>query len=577
MHEKRKGGLFGILFICILTVFILILIAFRKSHAQERSGEILQQLERKEVIPEKKPSEPPVIEKEKVEEKVKVEEKDERKIFVRQFAVQGVTLIEQDVINAIITPHQNKELTLRELSSVAEAITNEYRKRGYIIAYAYIPAQDIKDGIVGIKVIEGKVGDILVSGNKHYSTGFIQKHLEKTRKDPSLKEQALERQLLILNDNPSLSVKTSLKAGKEPATADIIASAQDEFPISGSITYDNFGSATISKHRAGINLNIGNLATSGDYLMFRGLTGLDRIDIDKLSYGRLEYLIPIDYNGTKLGLYYANSIYEAGEQYTILNIHGKAHVAGLYAIHPLIRQRDKTLSIRAGFEYKDVYDYMLDSLRSKDNIRVFNASINYDFFDALQGRNIIGFSYYQGIRDLFGGNASNDSDSSRLNADGQFSKYTLDLVRVQRITDYSHIILRGSGQISGDALFSAEQFYIGGIGTVRGFKPSLYGGDSGYLLGAELHISPLFPEKKILNRKVGDAFKFVMFVDHGGIYRNDVQPGENKDDHLTSVGAGIRFYEGKYFSLRMDWAVPEINGKFNTGNSMTYMQATMNF
>jgi hemolysin activation/secretion protein len=544
--------------------------------SQDKSGEVLQQMERKELIPEKIPEEKPVIEEEKVKDKVKVEIKDE-KIFVKKFTVQGAAIISEEIINAIIKPHQNKELTLSEISAVGEAITNEYRKKGYIIAYAYIPAQDIKDGIVGIKVIEGKIGDILVSGNKHYSTGFIQKHLEKTRKDPSLKEQVLERQLLILNDNPQLNVKTSLKAGKEPATADIAASAKDEFPVSGSITYDNFGSSTISKHRAGINLNIGNLATSGDYLMFRGLTGLDRIDIDKLSYGRLEYLIPLDYNGTKLGLYYANSIYEAGEQYTILNIHGKAHVAGVYAIHPLIRQRDKTLNIRAGFEYKDVYDYMLDNLRSKDNIRVFNASINYDFFDALQGRNIIGFNYYQGIRDFLGGNGRNDSDSSRLNADGQFSKYTLDLVRVQRISDYSHIILRGSWQISGDALFSAEQFYIGGIGTVRGFKPSLYGGDSGYLLGAELHISPLFPEKKILDRKIGDAIKLVLFADHGGVYRNDVQPGENKDDYLTGIGIGIRLYEGKYFSLRMDWAVPEIKGKFNAGNSMTYMQATIAF
>jgi hemolysin activation/secretion protein len=574
MDEKRRVGLFRILFICILTVFILILIAFRKSHAQEKSGEILQQLERKEIVPQKTPEEKPVIEK---EEKPQAELKDGQKIFVRQFTVRGATLIAAGTINSIITPHQNKELTLRQISAVGEAITGEYRKKGYIIAYAYIPAQDIKDGIVGIKVIEGKTGDILVSGNKYYSTGFIQKHLETVRKDLSLKEQTLERALLILNDNPSLTVKTSLKAGKEAGTADITATAKDEFALSGSITYDNFGSSTISKHRAGINLNIGNLAASGDYLMFRGLAGLDKIDPDKLSYGRLEYLIPLDYNGTKLGLYYANSIYEAGEQFAILNIHGKAHAAGAYLTHPLIRQKDKTLNIRAGFEYKDVYDYMLDSLRSKDNIRIFNIGINYDFFDAFQGRNIIGLAYYRGIRDLLGGNGRNDPDSSRLHADGQFDKYTLDLMRIQRISDYSHIILKGSGQITGEPLFSAEQLMLGGMGSVRGFKPSMHSGDSGYILGAELHISPIFPDKKILDRKIGDAVKFVLFIDQGGVYRNDVQPGENKDDYLTSIGAGIRLYEGRYFSLRIDWAVPEMKGRFNTANLMTYMQATVSF
>jgi hemolysin activation/secretion protein len=249
----------------------------------------------------------------------------------------------------------------------------------------------------------------------------------------------------------------------------------------------------------------------------------------------------------------------------------------VYATYPVIRQRDRTLSIRAGFDYKDVYDYMLGSLRSEDNIRMFNLGITYDFFDRLQGRNIIGFTYYQGIRDLFGGSGKDDPDASRLNADGAFSKFTLDLLRIQRITDYSYLVLRGSGQASGDALYIAEQFLIGGVGTVRGFEPSLYGGDSGYLFSAELHLPPPFPERKILNRKIGDAIKFVLFIDHGGVYRNNLQPGESRNDYLTSAGAGLRLYEGNRFAVRIDYAVPEINGRFNLNNSQTYVQATVNF
>jgi hemolysin activation/secretion protein len=97
------------------------------------------------------------------------------------------------------------------------------------------------------------------------------------------------------------------------------------------------------------------------------------------------------------------------------------------------------------------------------------------------------------------------------------------------------------------------------------------------MLSAELHASPIYPEAEIFNRKIGNAVKFVLFADHAGAYRNDVQPGENKDDYLTSVGAGIRFYEGKYFSMKIDWAVPKTEGKFKTKNSQTYVQATMSF
>lgn len=142
---------------------------------------------------------------------------------------------------------------------------------------------------------------------------------------------------------------------------------------------------------------------------------------------------------------------------------------------------------------------------------------------------------------------------------------------------YNHLILKASGQISDDALFVAEQFYIGGAGSVRGFRPSSQSGDSGYLVSAELHLSPIYPEAKIFNQDIGDTIKLVLFADHGGVYKNNVQPGENKDDELTSIGAGLRLYYSRNFSFRLDWAVPNIKGNFNAENSETYLQAVVSF
>ncbi len=35
--------------------------------------------------------------------------------------------------------------------------------------------------------------------------------------------------------------------------------------------------------------------------------------------------------------------------------------------------------------------------------------------------------------------------------------------------------------------------------------------DSGYVLGAELYFSPLYPDKKIFGRKIGEMLKLVLF------------------------------------------------------------------
>lgn len=561
----------------IITGLIFAVLA-APAHSQEPSGEVLKQLEKKEAVPKpEEPKKPPVIQK---PEAKPAEAAEGPKIFIKAFKIQGATILDSTALQAIIAPYQNKELTLAQIQTATDLITAAYRQKGYLVAYAFIPAQDIKDGIAIIQIVEGKTGLITVTGNKNYTTEFIQGHLNKIKQDPSIKEQTLQRALLILNDYPSLAVNASLKAGTEPGTTDLNIIAQDSYPISASLSYDNYGTKTLSKHRMSLFIDKGNTITDGDDIRLSGVTGLDRIDLDKLSYGRIDYTAPINYSGAKIGLYYANSLYEAGRDLTPLIIKGKANVAGIYLTTPIIKTTEETLNIKLGFDYKDVYDYILYTQRSEDNIRTINISLNYDTTDNLfnlSGRNILAINYTQGIRDILGGTGKNDNNTSRYHVDGQFGKYTLDMARIQKTTQYSHIIIRGTGQFSEDTLFIAEQFSIGGPGSIRGYNPSSQSGDSGYNITAELQFMPILPETNIFGQRLGDTLKLAIFTDHGGVFRNKRQPGENKDDYLTAVGAGIRLYYTKNFSARFDYAVPYANWEINGKNSEIYLQAVVSF
>ena len=220
---------------------------------------------------------------------------------------------------------------------------------------------------------------------------------------------------------------------------------------------------------------------------------------------------------------------------------------------------------------------MLGDMRTKDKIRVFNLGATYDFTDSLYGRNVLNLVWYHGVRYLFGGSGQNDRDTSRLNGDGEFNKYTIDVTRAQKLPGYNHLMFKASGQYSADNLFVVEQFMIGGASGVRGFRPSSLSGDSGYLVSAELHLSPIYPEKKIFSQKIGDTIKFVLFADNGGVYKNNALAGEDKDDYQTSLGVGLRLYYGKYLSAKVDWAVPDVEGKYETKNAETYFQITLSF
>jgi hemolysin activation/secretion protein len=578
-----------------LCVLLAITFSFDQSYAQifaqDRPGEVLQQIEKErreqELLRKEEQKRPPVTIEQEKKAPTKVPLVAGRKVLVKKFNIEGNKLFSTADLNALVAPQVGKELTLEDLRNVADLITAKYRDSGYIIANAFLPAQEIKDNVVTIRIVEGRVGAINATGYKSYSSSFIEKHLARVRKDPTLKEAALERSLLILNDYPSLEVKAALKPGKEPGTTDLIATASnktppgrfllDRFTMSGRIFYDNYGTPTTGKNRGGFGLDIGNILAGGDDLNLWGITGLDTLDVNRLSYGRAEYSLPLGGNGTRGGIYYANNLFQASGELTPLGLEGKANIAGIWATHPLIKTREHTLNVRVGFDYKNINEYALQDLVSKDHIRVATLGIGYDSVDRFLGKNYLGITYHKGIKGFIGGTGYNESDLSRQGADGGFDKITADVLRIQKLPGYNHILLRATGQYSDDLLFVAEQYMIGGAGSVRGFNPAERIGDIGYTLTAEAVLSPFFPEKTIFNQKIGDTIKFALFVDHGYVRRNSPLPGDIHQAYLTGIGAGIRLYAGNIFSLKLDYGIPKEDSTFETRKSVTYLQAMISF
>jgi len=554
------------------------------AYAQERMGEVLKSLEmdQKMAAPPKVPQAPPTIQKEPLPQ-VRVKAPAGKKIAVKKIVVDGYNLIQKEEVDSITVPNEGKNLDLEELGMIAEIITAKYREKGYIISFAYLPPQEVKDGVVHFRVVEGKVGDIQVTREKStgyfsFSDAFIKRYIRTVLSDPSLREDALERALMLLNDYNGLTAKTMLKRGKTPGSTDIVTNVTEKYPWAASLFYDNFGSSTTGKHRLGLGLDFGNLATSGDLLLLRGVTGLDKIDINALSYGRVDYLVPLAGWGTKGGVYYTNSLYTAGQDLSILDIQGKANIAGLYFTHPLLKKRNEELSIKIGFDYKNINEYLLGNTRSTDSIRVVGASLSYDFLDRFLGKNVITPGFYQGIPGFMGGSRNGDPNLSITGAQANFKKATLDIMRIQKLPGYNYLILRGNGQWSPDVLFVAEQYIIGGMGTVRGYQPSAAVGDKGYTASAELVISPFFPEATIFNHKFGDIFKLAAFIDHGEVVKNNPVAGDIQSDYLNGIGGGFRIYWGRNFTFRFDLAVPRSDsGNFNYQNNICYLQMVMSF
>ena len=97
------------------------------------------------------------------------------KVLIKTVRITGNIVIGTAELEPIIQSYVGKELDLSELEKIAQTITEEYQRRGYTLARAYVPEQEINNGVVEIAVLEGRVGQIDVTGNKSYSTEFIRK------------------------------------------------------------------------------------------------------------------------------------------------------------------------------------------------------------------------------------------------------------------------------------------------------------------------------------------------------------------------------------------------------------------
>lgn len=505
-------------------------------------------------------------------------------VQVESIKITGNTLISLDELAPLVRPYIGKKLSVAELQEVADAITKAYRERGFL-AKAYIPEQTIKTGVVEVAVLEGKIGEIHIEGNEHYSTPFIKKHFFAAEREKGMKSSTLEKALLLLNDYPDLKARALLQEGKTPGTTDVVVDVEDKRPLHLSLDYNNFGSESVSRNRYGLGLDFGNLLFEGSTLSLRGLVGSP---IEGMAYGRAAYSVPINYRGTKLNLSYAQGDFDVGRELAILAIKMRVKSAGASLSHPFVKSRLSSLTGEFGFDAKNFKQSILGNVSSHDKIRLIRLGLTYDRIDAT-GRNFVSLYGSKGLGDRLGGMEEDDPFSSRFiaGADNDFLKWNLDLARFQRISRSFSLILRGAGQLSSESLVAGEQFSVGGPDSVRGYPIGEFLADGGYNVSSELRISPL-PNKEL--------FQLAAFYDRGGGRVQIPAPGLRRRQTLSGYGYGLRInfpYQLKLknpdvdvsgvdvpyrFYLRADVGVPIDPPEASTGKDATYyVQAVLRF
>lgn len=461
------------------------------------------------------------------------------KLNIRRISVMGNSLLTEADIRKITSPFQERDLTLSEMQEVAQALEAEYHRRGYALVNVVLPSQKPSGGLLLLQVVEPSLNQVSVEGNSRYSEEFLKARFRDNIEGNIYRTQDVERSLLLLNDLPDLKVKALLRPGEDSNSTEIVLAAEEDKNYHFTLDYNNFGTRLTGEHRFSLGADFSSVFTNGDQVLVGGMLATPA---ESTTFFHGSYSIPVGTAGTRLGLGYATGNYSVGQELESLNIVGETEVSTLTLTHPLARSFQHSSDLTFQLSHNDIVNRAFGRPLSNDEYVAARLNYNAQWQDE-RGRTIFGAGVSKGL----GGTRSGDPNASRRDAGADFTKFQLNLARIQQLNESFSLIGRGSGQFTSDPLFAVEQLAVGGPDTVRGYNPAETLGDQGYTLSAELRWSPLTKHR--------DLFQTVFFLDHGGITQKLPQPGLPGTRHLTGAGFGFRVNH-KQTRARLDFGFP---------------------
>ena len=423
------------------------------------------------------------------------------------------------------------ELTLAQLQQMATRIADFYHARGYFLARAYLPAQDITDGSVGITVVEAQYDKVDLRLSTKLSETLARRLLGEVKPGATVASGSLKTALLLLSDLPGVQVSSTLMPGEAVGSSDLLVDIAPGPRVTGSIDADNQGNRYTGRNHLGASININNPIGEGDQINARVLTAGSG-----MHYGRAAY--QMQFGRTRAGVAYSSLGYALGAEFASLKAQGTARIASVFGSYPIIRSRNDNLYAQLNIESRAFRDEVDSTTTVTDKrARVMVASLSGDHRTGSSGDNGGGISSYaatwtHGKLDLQSADAQ-VADAATARTAGSYDKFGLSFTHGQSLTDSTFLYTTFTAQAAQRNLDISEKFQLGGANGVRAYPEGEAHGDQGYLMTLELRqtLPRLWDAQPGLMQVLG-------FVDTGTVLANKTPwaPGEN---HRTLSGAGV--------------------------------------
>ncbi len=483
---------------------------------------------------------------------------------VEKIRVIGYTVFSDREIEKIIKPFRGKKLGFDQLRNITEAITNLYVSNGYITSVAFLPEQEIVDGIINIRVVEGKLENLDIKGLKHLQESYVRsfissaqgslisdpdsENISSLNQSPPLNIKKIEEELDLLKRNLSIeNIKAELVKGTQANSSVLLIEIEETSPFDANLSFDNYRSPSIGEFQVTIETGYRNIIGVSDLAVAEyNLT--EGFDAYSIGYG-----IPIISHNGILSLEYRNGDSKIVEDaFKEANIRAESNTFSLRYRQPIIYRSDREIALGLAFERQNSETFILEDEPfsftdgPQEGKSVVSAlKLTGDWVERSSSSVLRISSQLNCGLDVFDATVNDNAP------DGLFFSWLAQAQWTKGLNQDRDLLLvsRLATQLASDSLLPIEQFTLGGVGTVRGYRQNQEVGDNAVVGTIEVYV-PI-----VGDRISSSKLNLIPFFDVGTVWDNNSDEAEA----LASLGLGLDWQFKEFLSLRVDWGIPLIN------------------
>ncbi len=472
-------------------------------------------------------------------------------MVIKAFQFDGNTAFTDDELSAAVAPFIGRPLTGAGLEAARNALSRHYIDAGYISSGAVLPDQTVADGVITFRLIEGTLSKLTITGNAALNEAYLRSRINLAT-EPPFNIIAVRNRLEVLRQSPVIDrINANVEPGGLPGEAQLNVAVTEAQPWHVDLQFDNHRSPSIGAGRLSLSAVHHSLLGFNDtFSMHWGITrnGLEDLEFAGIDDLSVAYVVPFTVYDTTVGVSYERTDTVVVEDaFEALDIQSETESFGVNIRHPFVRTPQTGFALAVAFEHRENESFLLgepfslspgamDGTSTVSVVRFRQEFVNRTQQEVIAARSTFSF----GVDAL--------DASTGPEADGRFITWLGQGQYVRRIGEGdSQLILRGTVQWSNNPLLTLEQFAIGGVDTVRGYRENQVVRDNGVVFSAEWRIP-------IIQDANGRGILHVApFVDIGAGW-NDNNGSDVID--LTSVGVGFLFNPDERLNVQFYWGYP---------------------